>query len=430
MITFVSLFLGLVFGTAEVEVAVADSVARVEILLDGASIAQIEEAPWRTRCDFGAELLPHHLEAVAYDSSGAEVGRASQWLNLPQPQAVATLLLLPSEPGEPRVARLSWESSVGAQPTSLEITLDGVQLSPEAHADPGRIVIPAVNERQLHVLSAEMQFENGVSSRVDLTFGGTYADAVDTEITALTLLSTGAARPPSVEDIQGWFRKGNETLQVLALEKERAEIVMVMDRPFPLFLEPGSRKKPPKSLDLNSQVRFRFLFTHPEQSQGVASSFELFPISSPFSSDKGSLYYLLTNLDRPKQDRKPWTASAVAVGGLAAYDSRRSRAVVLVPSSTPPSGDSLTTENVEGYLAALGVPIFVWDPKLHHAPHVAEWDNVRSVDTFEELTDAFDELKEHLRRQWIVWIEGRHLPQQIELSPEVEGFELLGHSGD
>ena len=71
MIEFVTLLLGLVAGVQTVEVTVDDRVARVEMLLDGATIATIEGSPWLVQCDFGP-LAPHELVAVAWDSSGRE----------------------------------------------------------------------------------------------------------------------------------------------------------------------------------------------------------------------------------------------------------------------------------------------------------------------------------------------------------------------
>jgi hypothetical protein len=42
------------------------------------------------------------------------------------------------------------------------------------------------------------------------------------------------------------------------------------------------------------------------------------------------------------------------------------------------------------------------------------------------LNKASKRLLKELRRQWIVWVEGRHLPSDIELGPEVQGIRLAG----
>jgi hypothetical protein len=42
------------------------------------------------------------------------------------------------------------------------------------------------------------------------------------------------------------------------------------------------------------------------------------------------------------------------------------------------------------------------------------------------LAQAAGELRRSLRRQRIVWLEGRHLPQKIELGPAARGISLAG----
>ena len=89
MIAFASLFLGLVYGVETVQVVVGEAVVAVELRLDGEAVRVLRQPPWRAECDFGSELAPRLLEAVAFDAADRELGRASQWLNLPQPRAAA-----------------------------------------------------------------------------------------------------------------------------------------------------------------------------------------------------------------------------------------------------------------------------------------------------------------------------------------------------
>ena len=67
MIEFLTLFLGIVAGPQKVVVAADTQVAGVELRLDGETIAALEMAPWEFEVDFGTELLPRKLEAVALD---------------------------------------------------------------------------------------------------------------------------------------------------------------------------------------------------------------------------------------------------------------------------------------------------------------------------------------------------------------------------
>lgn len=424
MIAFASLFLGLMLGVRPVEVVVGDGVAAVELRLDGRRLGKLTGAPWVMECDFGPELAPRHLEAVAFDAGERELGRVSQWINLPQERAVTSLVLEPRRPGEPRIARLSWESVAGAEPESVVGSLDG---QPLAIDDPRRIVLPAVDETEFHLLQVEMRFEGRVSTRVDLTFGGAYADQVSTELTALPIAAVSkAARPPTAAAAQGWFLKDGEVLRVIAVEKGTAEVVVVLGRPFPRFFLPGEGVKTPKSLDLARDQRARFVFTVPEQSKGVATTFDLFPTSRAYDRGDGDLYRLLTGFVRPPENQPPRLNAAVAVAGLAAYQGRHRRAVVLVPAAEPEGVEDLAPVQVRRYLERLRVPFVVWDPEAG-SRGLEGWGSAadrRAVGSVKQLAAAWTELAAELDRQWIVWLDGRHLPQDVTLSPEAAGFVL------
>ncbi|MEM7582278.1 MAG: hypothetical protein AAF560_02770 [Acidobacteriota bacterium] len=424
MVAFASLFLGLFFGVKPVEVVVGDGVAAVELRLDGERLGMLRGAPWSMECDFGADLEPQHLEAIAFDAENRELGRVSQWLNLPKEPVVASVALEPRKPGEPRVVRLSWESSAGAEPKSVTATLDGVPLTFD---DPRRITLPEVDESQLHLLQFELEFDKRTSSRVDFTFGGVYVDEVSTEITALAIQATRRIkRPPTVAAAGEWFLKDGEPLRVIAVEKETAEIVVVLDRPFPRFIGPGEPYKVPKSLGLSGDQRLRFLSTVPRQSEGVAATFSLFPVSPAYDGGLGDLYRLLTGISfRNEEDAVPRLNSAVAVGGLTAYRGRHRRAVVIIPRAKPVPDDSLTPAQARRYLEHLRVPLVVWNPESKRAPGLDAWGEVRDVGTLKELAAAFEALSEVLAEQWIVWLDGQHLPQEIELAAAARDFALL-----
>ncbi len=423
MIAFASLFLGLFLGVKPVEMVVGEGVASVELRLDGERLETLSGAPWAIECDFGDELAPRHLQAVAFDAGGRELGRVSQWINLPQEAAVTSVVLEPRQPGAPRVARLSWESSAGAEPKTVTAALDGLEL---AVSDPRRIELPAVNEAQLHLLHVELEFEDHVTSSVDLTFGGAYADEISTEITALAIRAAKEPRrPPTPESMKDWFEKDGEPLTVIAVEKGTAEIVVVRGRAFPRFVSPSETYKAPKSLRLAADQRVRFLGTTPTRSQGVAETFNLFPTSPPYDGGLGDLYRLLTGVSFRASEEPPRLSSAVAVAGLAAYGGRHRRAVVLIPSSKPDGAASLAPDQVRRYLERLGVPLFVWNPEAKSPPYLAAWGEVRPTGSLKQLATAFEELSGLLDEQWIVWLDGRHLPQDVALSPRVKDFELL-----
>jgi len=229
MVGFVTLLLGLVVGTQPVELFVDPSVVAVEIYLDGRSIGVLQSEPWRLPCDFGSELEPHELVAVALDESGEELVRARQWINLPQQPAEAVIVLEEGEDGQGAIAHLAWESVVAPEPTAIEFSFDG---HPLAVADPHRIVLPDYDPDRLHFLRAELEFQEGVTSVVEVTLGGAYADEVDIQLTAVPVVLGRRAKMPPVEDLQGRFTEGGRVLEVVASEAGPAEVVVVPARPY------------------------------------------------------------------------------------------------------------------------------------------------------------------------------------------------------
>ena len=106
-IAFASLFLGLVLGNNTIGAIVEGPVAAVEFQLDGEPVARLAKPPWSTRIDLGADISPHELTARALDSSGVEIARVRQWLNLPRPQAETQIVLERDESGRAIAAHLS-----------------------------------------------------------------------------------------------------------------------------------------------------------------------------------------------------------------------------------------------------------------------------------------------------------------------------------
>ena len=146
-----------------------------------------------------------------------------------------------------------------------------------------------------------------------------------------------------------------------------------MDRAYPQVHEPGQRYKVPRNLYLAADQRLRFLTTVSEKSEGVSTTFNLFPLSAPYGGDVGDVYGMLTRIIRPKQDDKARPAAAVAVAGLAAYGGRHRRAVVLIPSSQPRDPEELSPEHVRRYLGRLGVPLYVWEPRSRVGRNAEAW---------------------------------------------------------
>lgn len=425
MIAFASLFLGLVLGTQPVDLVVGDGVAAVELRLDGAVVQRLDGPPWSAPLDLGQELAPHVLEAVALDTEGRTLATARQWINLPTERAAISVVIEPPGDDGSRVARLAWESAAGAEPESVRVLLDGTPLNVD---DPRRVILPPVDEQTLHLLQVEMQFEGRVAPRADVTFGGIYAEEVSTEMTALPLWATGKGkRGPSLAEVQDWFTVGDgKPLRVITVERGQAEAVFVMGRPFPRFFAPGEKVKIPKSLDIPKDLRLRFISPSPQENQGVARTFNLFPISPAY--DRGVIdhvYGMLTGISGGDDENPPQIAPASAVAGLAAYEARQRRAVILVlPDVTDQSREAYGPSQVRGYMEHLRIPFYVWNPERRVADGLEGWDDIQPVGSMKDLAKAYEALLADLDRQWIVWIDGRHLPQDIELTAQAKGFTL------
>jgi hypothetical protein len=138
MISFASLFIGLVLGIVDVQLLVGGGVDRVELFLDGRPVVELRE-PFETSLDLGCEPAPHELVAVAYDAHGKELDRARQWINRPRAAAEASLVLEEGRGGRGRVAHLTWRALVGEVPDAVAVSFDGL---PIAVGDPSRIELP------------------------------------------------------------------------------------------------------------------------------------------------------------------------------------------------------------------------------------------------------------------------------------------------
>ena len=442
MITFASLILALVVGVQPVEVLVADEVARVEIWLDGEIVGVLEGQPWSLPCDFGAELEPHLLEAVALDPSGSELGRAQQWINVPRRRAEAGIVLDHDGEGEGAVAHLTWDTLTGQQPTAVDVTFDGTPLMVE---NLHQIRIPPFDPDQIHFLRVEIRFPEGPEAVVETTFGGIYADQVNTELTAIPIIVDRPKKLPPGLEMDDWFVDGDRPLQVLAVDRGPSEIVLVRDLEAQLELEQlaadftrqrighlGGPQRGPTALramllavaTLDQQQRVRFISPFAKRYERDGYGLRLFPPSQDFGRGDGGLLWLLSNWRpalQPLEEQR--LAEAVAGAAISAAMQNRRRAVVLIVGAEASDASQLTPQQVSSYLSRLRVPLAVWTT-AEDATAVAAWGPATSISSPGRLEKAYDKVKRDLDRQRIVWLEGIHLPQSIFLSPAAKGIRL------
>jgi hypothetical protein len=168
-LVFLSLFLGLISGPQSVDLVAGPEIKSIRILLDSHQVVELRGAPWHAVIDFGPSIAPGQLAAVGYDAHGMEVARVAQTINLPRPVAEFTITLQNNAKGESILAQFHWEHLVAAKPARMSLAVDGKPVSMDASA---RALLPRLSERQPHVITGEMRFEDGFVSRRELVIVG------------------------------------------------------------------------------------------------------------------------------------------------------------------------------------------------------------------------------------------------------------------
>lgn len=443
MITFLTLFVSLTTGPQTIEVAVGPEVVAVELFLDDGSLGVLTGPPWSWKHDFGIELVPRELKAVATGAGGSPLGQARQLLNVPLARSGASLAVEGS--GPKRWAQLRWKVLEGQEPASLALQLDG---EPVPIGDPDRIELPPVEPERLHLLTAEVVFPNGETARAWATFGGSFGDRRESKVTAVPVLLPSADMQLAPGEIQGMLRGSSETLRILAVEDGPAEILLVrapdtkdtlvrlgmgennrgndepvMDplRTMPRFLERGDRFNVLATWSNEPEARKR----SGSSAASEANFFSLL-INDPRLVQKG-IPVLLTRGFPPVPPRvRHRLADAVAAGGRAASSEGRPRAVILVVGGSPKDHSVYSPGQVRAYLSMLRVPIAVWHipAKKGQKPPKA-WGEAADISTPNRLRKALQDLRDVVDRQRILWVEGAHLPQQVQLAAPEAPFQLL-----
>ncbi len=444
MIAFASLFLGLVVGIQPVTVLVEGRAAAVRFELDGRAVGRIQAPPWSLPINFGTDLSPHELVASALDERGREIGRARQWLNLPRPPAEVHLVLARDEKGRSTAARLSWESLHSPGPTSVAVTFDGKPLPVKGNE---RLDLPEYDPDIAHLLTARVEFPNSIRARTDVVVGGHARSEAVSELTAVPVRVRAGSKLPAVQNLNGWFVKKGQPLSPVAVEDGRAEVWIVRDlgieeavarlgRGGRTIIDPTRRGALPVydpdalrlDMRLGDEDRLRFLWPTARRVSSAGTPSELFDSSHEFYGRQGGLHWLLTRVYHPgRVEPHRRFADAVAVAGLQAVSSYSRRAVVLVLGSKVSDASRYAPAIVRGYLKKVNVPLFVW---LLEGPGAdtaaAPWGEAEDVSSVSKLRSAVERLKSELESQSIVWIEGHHLPQDITLSDQAQGIELVG----
>ena len=440
MISFVSLFVGFVVGIVNVQLMASAEVDRVELFLDGRVVAELRE-PFSRPVDLGCEPAPHELVAVAYDARGRVLSSARQWVNRPRATADLSLLVDGGGDSSPRTARLVWRALAGEVPRSVTVSFDGVVLPV---TDPLRIELPEHDPAHVHLLRADIDFGRGVIASAEMIVGGPSRVEARSELSAIPLSLDEGAVLPETEDLAGWLEAGGLPLEIAAVEGGPVDVVVVGERSVQDTLKQLGRRgrrsrrsrstPPPADLAtapeaptmVGADVRLRFLWpvaTIWTQSSMVANNFLATSSSVDARLD-------LAWLKARHGDWPDWSgaserlADAVAVAALTAAEGNRRRAVVLVLGPSAKDDSLVTPEEAARFLGRIGVPLHVWSIGEAASPEAPRWPTARTIASAADLDAAVGELVAETARQRIVWVEGSHLPQDVELGSLAKGIRL------
>lgn len=427
-VAFLTLFLGLAAGPQPVELTAPRGTAAIELLLDGVQVGRLAAPPWRGQVDLGTALLPHRLVARALDARGAEIGRAEQRLNLPQPSAEVQIVVESGAADQPRRIRVLAQSVTGDSPESIALTLDGRPLAPDAQ---GRIQLPA---RQpggaTRVLSAELRWPGGLTARRDLALGRQYDDEVSSELTAIPVWLRGGSELPLPAQLGGWLTADGRALPVDGVESGGEQVMVVRDPAAvaPLWHLAAARSPVETRFALESGAQVQFVWPDPHAPAGrvdggargagaAGGGAELFDVSQQHDGAEHGIVWLLARvLHQPRGEAPPRLADAAAMAALQAYAGGHRRAVLVVLAPAGGADRSqYSAAAVRRYCAALHVPLFVWSPGPPAAASRAAWGEVADV-SGSGLNAAFRTLRRALDAQRILLVEGQPLPQAVALA--------------
>lgn len=417
MIEFLTLFLNLIWGVQPVEVAVGPEVAAVELRLDGETVGVMRGAPWRLDCDFG-ELLPHELVAVALDEEGHRLGEARQWINFGRARAEARLAFEPDS--RRRRVRLTWDVFDGSPPERLRVRFNEREIPVDER---GLLELPRYDPSQPQFLEAEVTFAKQVTARAELSFGGLYGERTTSELTAVPIQLPEGMEAPQPEDMEGWFRAGTRELPVFSVDHGGALIAIVRDLNLPPVLPLRGVEKlrqmvPPRALGAGDEILF--FSTLPKlagEGRVRTALFDPFPVSKDQS--RIGLFQVLM-LRHPALDPGPQHFSdALAAAAKALTASGRPRVLLFLADQVSEDHSWVSFRQVHGFLRALRVPLLVWTHRAADRPGSvgAALDASAAPPPHTRLVTLVREVDRTLDSQIVVWLEGRHLPQQIELTP-------------
>jgi len=395
-LVFLTLFLGIVAGRNTLDLRVSGPVKAVRIYVGDRQAAVLTQPPWRATVDLGSELTPRELTAVGFDAKGEEIARAAQVLNLPRPVAEFDIVV---DKGN---LSLPWRHLMGLKPTRATVTVDGKPIAVDKNL---RGKLPRLRVDQPHVISAQVHFQDDFVARRERVIQTEMAEAVGTELTPVMVRETAAQHPSSWDGCL--VAPNGKAVRTSAIEESRALLIVVRE---------PSREESASIVDL-ARPRGRVLMLDKGTvlrmmwplGEAYGHDMDMKSLLFPPSQDYDAVQYgflRFLNLHGPVMNaHEPLRfADAVAVAGIRAATGAQRRAVVLI-LSTKPDTSIHSARVVQRYLAALGVPFFVWSPTAVPPESAAAWGDVVDVSSTPKLDAALQRIRRTLAEQRIAWVE-------------------------
>ena len=395
-IVFLTLFLGVVGGSQPVALQVSGPIKTLRVMLGDREVAVLTEPPWRATIDLGRELTPRELTAIGFDAEGKEIARARQILNLPRPIAEFDIALEYDEGKIPTGFSLPWRHLMGIKPDSVKTTLDGQPLPLDRKL---RAQLPKLDPEMPHVISAELRFEDGFVARRETVIESIRSDSVGTQLTPIAVRETSAQHPASWDGCI--VQPDGKAVRTAAVENPRAVVIVVRDPDDDDAFGFAQRER---NLSLAAGTVQRMIWPVGQRFNNGDSGAFLFTISADTTAERlpFSRFLSLRGPVTTSNESRSF-ADAVAVAGIRATTGGQRRAVILILSDK----SDLSTHNpgaVRRYLAAIGVPLFVWSPS-EIAPRSAQaWGAYEDVSSVAKLAEALQRVRRTLEEQRIAWV--------------------------
>lgn len=397
-IVFLTLFLGIVSGPHPVSLQVSGPVKTVRMWLGDREVAVLTEPPWRATVNMGAELVPRELIAAGFDADGQESARATQILNLPRPTAELDIALEYGGGPAPTGLTLRARHLMSIVPSKAIATLDGRKLTLDQKL---HTALPKLDLETPHVISAEIHFSDGIVAKNERVIESVRSDSVGTQLTPIAVRAISPDHPASWDGCL--VAPSGKAVRMAAMENPRGLIIVVRDPTDRDALRSGW-----------SSFNGRFVFD-----KGTFQRM-IWPVGQTFSAaqDNPSAFLFPPSVDVdaahvPFFDfakiRGPLTideeersyADAVATAGVSAATGTQRRAVILIASSRKDASGNKPSA-VRRYLAAIGVPLFVWSPDGLPSP---AWGEVEDVSNAAKLAQALDRVRRTMAEQRIAWVD-------------------------